>query len=449
MRAILFSCLIVLLFSQCKKDIPSNENKSIISSGIDSAQVSNTYIVWLDGKEFPPVVDSTNAFESLSDELYQKSVASKKQKIKNFARKFHIGLNDDEIFVHMISGFIFYSTTPDVADSLKADGFVNSVEPDILIQNTRPTMQNGGNPVMQNTRPVMQSDPRFGYDVPSYTSKSILAMGGGVVLPPNQRNKEKVWIIDSGIDSLHQDLIESYVPSISKSFVDNEPGKDMAGHGTHIAGLIAAIPHNKSNPQDTLLIGMAGMSPGAPVVSLKVFDNQNRTSYSLIIEALEYIMKAKKGKKRDIINLSLGGPGCDLSALEGLLEAYSAYGIFITIAAGNAAEDSAPVPSDYFYPACTNGENIYTIGSFGLNYTTNSRIFSSFSNYNSPSVDYVLPGEFIFSSYPGDRYAIMDGTSMSSGIMAGLIHLTKGRITKGDSIPGIRGETYFYYIPKR
>lgn len=215
---------------------------------------------------------------------------------------------------------------------------------------------------------------------------------------------KKVWVIDTGIDFDHPDL--NVNTSLSKSFLGGQTtADDENGHGTHVAGVIGA----KNNT-----FGVLGIASGASLISLRVLDKDGEGKLSYIIQALAYINS--NGSAGDVVNMSLGEDEGTSDILDEQVQNTAAKGIYFAIAAGNEHE-AANIHS----PARANGPNIFTVSA--IDSLDN---FASFSNYGNDVVDYAVPGVRILSTYMGNRYAYMSGTSMAAPHMAGLLAL-KGR----------------------
>ena len=206
----------------------------------------------------------------------------------------------------------------------------------------------------------------------------------------------RAWVIDSGIAS-HPDL--NLDTGRSRSFVSSTRSySDGNGHGTHVAGTIAARAGNG---------GVVGVAPGAPVVSLRVFDSSGSGSNAAVIAAVDHTYRyASAG---DVVNMSLGG-GTSTTLDNAVLRA-SNRGIYFTLAAGNESMNS-----NYSSPGRVNGTYIWTVSAFD----SNDR-FASFSNYANPPIDVSEPGVDIPSTYLNGGYAYLSGTSMATPHLAGLI----------------------------
>ena len=242
------------------------------------------------------------------------------------------------------------------------------------------------------------------------TPWGITRVGGAV-----DGTGKTAWVIDTGIDLVHQDLNTSR--ACHRNFVTrgtNSPaGSDGNGHGTHVAGTIAA----KDNTLDVV-----GVAPNAYVCAVRVLDNRGSGQYSWIIAGVDYVASA--GASGDVANMSLGGGAS--SSLDNAVANAASRGINFTLAAGNES-----VLASTRSPARVNGPNIYTISSIASN-----GCLSSFSNYGNPPVDFAEPGSSILSLRRGGGTTTMSGTSMAAPHAAGLV-LTGG-IRAGGAICGDR-----------
>lgn len=455
MKKLFIALTVLVCISGCKKEtviLSPEEIEALNPFGMeDSLLIKDTYIVYLNEDKYKPVLaEFSSGIKSTDAKELDKVAESKINAIKELGAKYGLTLSAEDIFVYVTSGFMFQDSSAItikkiLSDQGKEDISAAQFDYKFFMQNTRARMQSGSTPLLQNTRARMQTEPTWGYDAEQFTSKAVLYLGGGNLSDTANASDAKVWIIDSGIDSTHQDLKDILNLSLSKSFVkkDNSPGKDYWGHGTAVSGLIGAIPANKRIPNDSL-IGMTGVSPGAELVSLKVFGKSPDSRYSWIKKALDHVVK-NGNKSGDIVNLSLGNAirNCSQIGIFHDIQNMAAAGYYFSIAAGNAFDPSAPKPASQYLPACIEGERIFTVASVGLDYSTGAVTFSPFSNYGVPPVDWALPGSYIFTTYPeNNKYAVMEGTSMSAALMSGLLHLTKGTLRVKTTVSDSQGNSY-------
>jgi len=210
------------------------------------------------------------------------------------------------------------------------------------------------------------------------------------------------WVIDTGIDFDHPDL--NVDVSRSASFLTSGSSasspEDENGHGTHVAGTIAAINNS---------IGVIGVAPGATVVAVRVLNRQGSGSYSGVIAGVDYV--GSHGSNGDVANMSLGGPVSQ--ALDDAVVAASANGIKFCLAAGNESDDA-----NNHSPARANGTNVYTISAM-----SQGDKWASFSNYGNPPIDYCAPGVSIKSTWKDGGYNTISGTSMATPHAAGVLLL--------------------------
>ena len=243
-----------------------------------------------------------------------------------------------------------------------------------------------------------------GSDPAQTTPWGIARVGGGQTGATG-----RALVIDSGVDLDHPDL--NVNAGLSVNFTRDKDADDGNGHGTHVAGTIAAIDNG---------IGVIGVAPGVEVIGIKVLDRRGSGSTSGVIAGIEYA--ASIANANDVANMSLGGGFSQ--ALNDAVIAAAQGGLEFALAAGNEST-SATTKS----PASANHPNIYTISSFAQGDN-----WSSFSNYGNPPVDYAEPGSGILSTYKDGGYATLSGTSMASPHAAGLLLL--GSIRSGGTVNG-------------
>jgi len=207
-----------------------------------------------------------------------------------------------------------------------------------------------------------------------------------------------IAVIDTGVDYTHEDLDDGRVRTdIDKDYVnDDDDAMDDHGHGTHVAGTIAAETNND--------VGVAGVMWQAQILPLKVLNNRGWGSSDDIASAIRYA--ADQGA--EVINMSLGGPLCSQTVADAVNYAYFDGGVVIVAAAGNNGGSIS-------YPA--KHDPVLAVGA--TDHNDHRAYFSNFGD----ELDVVAPGVTIFSTVPNDGYDAFSGTSMASPHVAGVVGL--------------------------
>lgn len=197
-------------------------------------------------------------------------------------------------------------------------------------------------------------------------------------------------VLDTGI-STHSDLsIDAVVSMIGSS------GADDNGHGTHVAGTVAALNNS---------LGVVGVAPGADLYGYKVLDRRGSGSHSGIASGINQAVS----DGRDVINMSLGGTSSSTTLHSAVTAAYAA-GVIQVVAAGNSGTNASGE-----YPAAYDGE-VITVSAY--NVSTSS--WPSWTNYGSV-VDVAAHGVDVCSTSRTGSYAKMSGTSMATPAVAGAV----------------------------
>jgi subtilisin len=205
----------------------------------------------------------------------------------------------------------------------------------------------------------------------------------------------KIAILDTGVDASHPDLKPNIKQRVNLKF-PGYPAGDGNGHGTHVAGIIAAAYNN---------LGVIGVAPQAEIYAIKILDRWGRGYISDIIAGLEWAVK----NKMYIVNMSLGSRTQSL-ALKRAVEVALREGILLVASAGNGGKEG-----EVLYPARYPGVIAVTA-------TTKQDTLAEFSS-RGPEVTVAAPGENILSTYPGGRYQVMSGTSMAAPHVSGVLAL--------------------------
>jgi minor extracellular protease Epr len=204
----------------------------------------------------------------------------------------------------------------------------------------------------------------------------------------------RVAVLDTGI-AQHEDLKiagGASMMSYTTSFHDDN------GHGTHVAGSIAAL-HND--------YGTAGVSPTASMYAVKVLDENGSGYLSDVVKGLDWAIT----NKMHIVNMSLGTTS-NSSTLESMVNKVYNHGILMVAAAGNNG-NSDGTGDTVLYPARYSA--VIAVAA-----TDSSDRRASFSA-TGPDVEIAAPGVSILSTLPGNRYGRASGTSMAAPHVAGVL----------------------------
>lgn len=231
-----------------------------------------------------------------------------------------------------------------------------------------------------------------------------------------------VAVLDTGVDSTHPDLAANlwktpsgdFGMSFCTDFSDEnnpkvlppQPGAmDRNGHGTHVAGTIAAIGNNKTD--------VVGVAWELKIMALKFLcgaDGRGTTADA--IRAMEYAMT----NGAHILNNSWGGAPRDI-ALETAIQETNARGLLFVASAGNNGKDQGVAPN---YPAAYRVANVIAVGA-----TDDQDKMWSFSNWSATLVPIAAPGVQILSTLPNKSTGKYNGTSMAAPHVSGCAALLK------------------------
>jgi subtilisin family serine protease len=231
-----------------------------------------------------------------------------------------------------------------------------------------------------------------------------------------------VAVIDTGVDTQHSQLNSQIAYNLSEipsnnidddknGFVDDYEGynfvsksgelTDDVGHGTHVAGIIAAAHSDKQIRKGYV----QGVAPQAKILPVK-FLGENGGNLSDALRGIDYAVK--RGAK--VINASWGGTGCSNSLRQKVRDVANNNVLFVA-AAGNSGANLDNRPE---YPAAFNLPTLVTVGAL-----TSLLNMSSYSNFSASRVHLFAPGSAVVSTTPGNNYAGMSGTSMAAPFVSG------------------------------
>lgn len=261
------------------------------------------------------------------------------------------------------------------------------------------------------------------YKLEEITEKSIEEIPKGVqmihapeIWDKADKGKDVVIaIIDTGCDRDHPDLEDRIIGgrNFTTDYNDFKNYDDNQGHGTHVAGIIAAGKNNDF---------VVGVAPEAKLLILKALSGNGTGTYEWIINAINYAIdwQGSNGEKVKVINMSLGGSQDNHKLYKVIKEAVD-NNISVVCAAGNRGDGSADT-DEYEYPGSYN--EVISVGAVDF-----ERNFPDFTNSND-EVDLVAPGVSILSTYPDKTVKKLTGTSMAAPHIAGAIALLNNSCKK-------------------
>lgn len=222
----------------------------------------------------------------------------------------------------------------------------------------------------------------------------------------------KVGILDSGIDVSHRDLkVKGGFCSLSFECAPDISYGDDNGHGTHVAGIIAAQKNNT---------GLVGIAPSVDLYSIKAMNAFGSGSTESLVSGVEWAIK----NKMDIINMSITTDNNDVALRTALQTAYN-KGIIITAAAGNNGESANKA---VLYPA--KYSSVIGVGA------VQNDLVKMPESAQGPEIEIVAPGDSILSTFPiewdfedgrNDGYTRLSGTSMATPHVTAILALYKER----------------------
>ena len=230
-----------------------------------------------------------------------------------------------------------------------------------------------------------------------------------------------VAVVDTGIDASHPDLSPNLWTNPGESgagrdtngldddgdgliddvhgwdFVDGDAQPDDGnGHGTHVSGTIAARGDDG--------VGVAGVTWSTAIMPLRVLGDDGSGYVSDVVTAYAYA--ASSGAR--VVNASLGGGSYSRAEHDAIA---AAPNTLFVVAAGNDGADDDATPE---YPCDYDLANVVCVAA-----SDHDDTLASFSNYGTTNVDLAAPGVDIASTWPGGRYALLDGTSMATPHVTG------------------------------
>ncbi len=241
-----------------------------------------------------------------------------------------------------------------------------------------------------------------------------------------------IAILDSGVQVDHEDLRDKIVPGCDFFDGDNDP-RSFDGHGTHVAGIAAAIGNNATG-----VVGVA-FGLGVKILPVKIFDDTGtKATLDSLANAIRWSAGldtagfTKNPYPAQIINISLGSLGASEAINEAVKAAFEA-GTLTFVATGNDYANN-------FIRTPANAPDAIAVGSVNSNFTHSS--FSNYNDFGGKTVDVMAPGghllvgntptcaqgtapndNHILSTFPGNNYSCLSGTSMATPFVSGVAAL--------------------------
>jgi serine protease len=212
-----------------------------------------------------------------------------------------------------------------------------------------------------------------------------------------------VAVVDTGIDATQPDLAANVVTGWDFVDGDAQP-QDGNGHGTHVAGTIAARGNDS--------FGVTGVGWTTSLMALRVLDDSGSGFVSDAVNA--YGFAASHGAR--VLNASLGGPNFSRAERDTIA---AAPNTLFVVAAGNDTQDNDAIPD---FPCDYDLPNIVCVAA-----SDSDGALAWFSNYGAATVDLAAPGVGILSTWPGARFAFRSGTSMATPHVSGAAALLLAR----------------------
>jgi subtilisin family serine protease len=224
--------------------------------------------------------------------------------------------------------------------------------------------------------------------------------------------------IDTGIDYTHPDLIPNlfHNTAVCNGIDDGTNGCygistiyytsdvfDDNGHGTHVSGILGAAGNNN--------LGVVGINWNVQLMSCKFLDSTGSGQTSDAISCLDYVLQMKNSGYNIVATNNSWGGSQYSQALTDAIQAQQQAGILFVAASGNAFSDNDVTPT---YPANTLLPNVISVAA-----TTRTDALAVFSNLGQHSVHLGAPGEEILSTWPGNNYQVLSGTSMATPHVTG------------------------------
>jgi hypothetical protein len=255
-----------------------------------------------------------------------------------------------------------------------------------------------------------------------------------------------VAVIDSGIGP-HPDL--NVYTTYCSFCIDEQDGADEVGHGTSVAGVVAATDNG---------FGIVGVAPGVRLWNIKAFAPPPNNSWSFVVDGMDYVLQ--HSNEISVVNISLINEGSSpFSTVQFYVRQLVSAGIVVVTGAGNNGRDLAGLDGIYgttddAFPAAFSEsmavsamdpatDTLWPLSNFSQVARTNNYVPNATNYVHSPggAIDVVAPGVNILTTVANGGYGVFTGTSLAAPNVAGLVALyiaANGRATNAAGVYRIR-----------
>lgn len=230
-----------------------------------------------------------------------------------------------------------------------------------------------------------------------------------------------VAVLDSGVKTDHEDLQGRLLPGYN-AMNKTDDVMDTYGHGTHIAGIIAATANNG--------VGVAGVSYNAKILPIKVMDGKSVSTFDLT-EGIEHIVGLSGSGAPKIVNISIGTSENTTTSPDGSLDeaiqAMHSKGMLVVYAGANNDDGAYQAwnsyPCDFDLNSAGTGGHPESIGVINVNRSDERAVTSNFNAEGKRTKTLSAPGTNIYSAWSNGGYNYQGGTSMAAPCVAGVAAL--------------------------
>lgn len=203
---------------------------------------------------------------------------------------------------------------------------------------------------------------------------------------------------------------DNYEDKTERYYGNNDVAGPDPSHGTHVAGIIAAVRDNG--------VGMNGVATNTRIMAVRTVPNGDERDKD-VANAIRYAVD----NGADIINMSFGkGYSPHKEVVDKAIRYADERGVLMVHGAGNEAQNNdqkANYPTDIYGSMLSDSSATHWLEVGATGWKPNENFVANFSNYGNRNVDIFAPGVDIYSTMPDNKYKFQEGTSMASPVVAG------------------------------